>query len=115
MSQVFPPGIITCNDYEVPESIKERVVGPIKVHPTKYWDSHPVNVNEETIYIGCVLGNLLPAEPEVHRHISLQVSKWWQKEWSNNCSCLQSDEEAPARAEGEDAPPKNQEAPAKGA
>ncbi|GBO25115.1 Large T antigen [Araneus ventricosus] len=89
MLQLFRPGIITCNDYEVPESIKERVVGPIKVYPSKYWGFHPVNVIEETIYIGCVFQNLLSAEPEIHRHISLQVSKWWRKEWSNNCSCLQ--------------------------
>ncbi|GBN39978.1 hypothetical protein AVEN_70275-1 [Araneus ventricosus] len=69
MSQVFSPEIITYNDYKVPESIMERVVGPIKVYPSKYWDSHPVNVNEETSHIGCVFQNVLPAEPEVHQHI----------------------------------------------
>ncbi|GBO25800.1 Large T antigen [Araneus ventricosus] len=80
ISQIFPTGIITCNDYKVPASIKERVVGPINIYPSKHWDIHPMNVTEETIYIGCVLHNILSAEPEVHRHISLKVSKWWRKE-----------------------------------
>lgn len=30
ISQIFPPGIITCNEYEIPSSIKERINGPLR-------------------------------------------------------------------------------------
>ncbi|GBN69655.1 Large T antigen [Araneus ventricosus] len=44
VSQVSSSGIITCNDYVVPESVKQRVQGPIRTEKSNFWDKHPVQV-----------------------------------------------------------------------
>lgn len=86
ISQVFPPGIITCNNYEIPNSILERVQGPFKMKASKHWDKHPLHVSQETIFIACVIHNLLPASPDLHSHIQRKITDWWTKH--EMCDCL---------------------------
>lgn len=89
ISQVFPPGIITCNKYVIPESILERVQGPKKMVSSPRWEIHPVLVTEEIIYIACVIANLLPASPSFHTHVERKRQDWWRKHTMNNCDCIQ--------------------------
>lgn len=87
LNQIFPPGLITCNRYEIPKSILERVQGPKNMIPSPRWHIHPVNVTIETIFIGCVLNNLLPASPDLHKHIQEKKRHWWDQH-DMNCECL---------------------------
>lgn len=87
VEQKFPPGIITCNKYVIEPALLERVQGPFKFRESKYWTYHEMEVTMETIFIGCVLHNLLPVESYVHEHISLKVSEW-QQQHAAMCDCL---------------------------
>ena len=86
ISQIFPPGIITCNKYIIPESILERVQGPKKMIPSVRWDLHPVLVTEEIIYIACVIANLLPASSAFQEHIEKKRQDWWRNH-NMKCKC----------------------------
>lgn len=88
IEQKFPPGIITCNKYVIEPALLERVQGPFKFRESKNWFGHEVDVSMETIFIGCVLHNLLPVESHVHEHISLKISEW-QQEHRKMCACLE--------------------------
>lgn len=88
VEQKFPPGIITCNKYVVEPALLERVQGPIKFRESKYWSYHDLNVTKETIFVGCVLHNLLPVEPHVHEYIIKKVFEW-QQHHDRMCDCLQ--------------------------
>lgn len=88
IQQVFPPGIITCNNYYIEPALIERVQGPIKFRFSKYWLSHEVDVTMDTIFIGCVIFNLLPAEPHVHAHITKMIHEW-KEEHMETCDCLE--------------------------
>ncbi|GBL73577.1 Large T antigen, partial [Araneus ventricosus] len=88
VSQVFPPGIITCHDYVIPESVKQRVQGPIKIKKSKFWNKHPVKVTMELFYIGGVILNLFPAPPALQSNIMTKKSGWWTKH-DLNCKCLE--------------------------
>lgn len=86
--QVFPPGIITCNNYVIEPAILERVYGPIKMRASKYWDCHPIDkVSVDLIFIACVLNNLLPVESYVHEHFYRKKEAWW-KQHDINCNCI---------------------------
>ena len=87
VSQKFPPGMITCNEYTIPSALKERVIGPVKFAQSPLWDKHPVTVNAQSIFIGLVLSNLLPVPADVNEHISLMKSKWWT-EHDSTCDCV---------------------------
>ncbi|MGI4816844.1 MAG: hypothetical protein ACRYE7_02560, partial [Janthinobacterium lividum] len=88
INQVFPPGIITCNNYEIPTSILERVQGVKKMVQSNRWDNHPMIVTQEIIYIACVIENLLPASPLVQSHITSQRHNWWRKH-NMTCNCTE--------------------------
>lgn len=87
LSQVFPPGIITCNPYIIPQSILERVQGPITVTPSRFWNKHPVKITAEVIYIACVYANLLPASGTFQALAQLQKELWYAKH-RQICDCL---------------------------
>lgn len=87
IEQIFPAGIITCNNYVIKDSIRERVQGPKKMRASPRWEIHPLQVTLETIYVCCVINNLLPAESNVHRHIEQKRSAWWTKH-AMSCDCL---------------------------
>lgn len=88
ISQKFPPGIITCNKYFIDKSLLERVQGPYFFEFSKLWMTHDFNITPETVFIGCVLFNLLPVEPYLHGHMSKLINEWKQKH-SLTCECLQ--------------------------
>jgi len=87
INQRFPPGMITCNDYVIPPALRERVIGPFKFSKSPLWESHPVNVNSQVLFIGLALSNLLPCSPDVMQHIFTMKSKWWN-EHATACNCL---------------------------
>lgn len=87
ISQVFPPGIITCNRYNIEQSLIERVKGPFLIKPSPLFMDHDVPVTLETIFIGLVWFNLVPAEGYVLRHITKKIQMWKDRH-SVHCDCL---------------------------
>lgn len=83
---VFPPGLITCNDYVIPDAVKERVQFFKFISMKDIYKKHPVKVNKYTIFIGGVLLDLLPVEPDVREHI-IQLKETWWREHNGKCRC----------------------------
>ncbi|GBO18710.1 Large T antigen, partial [Araneus ventricosus] len=89
ISQVFPCGIITCNDYHIHQSLKERIIGPIEMKASPLFPFHAAQrITEETIFIGLVLYNLLPAEAHILEFLYKNKSKWESQHMQSNCNCL---------------------------
>lgn len=86
VNTIFPPGLITCNEYVVPDAVKERVKFFRFLSIKDNYKKHPVKVNKYTIFIGGVLLDLLPVEPDVRDHI-IQLKQAWWMEHNGNCSC----------------------------
>lgn len=87
ISQKFPPGIITCNKYFISQSLLERTLGPFFFHSSPNWLTHDYTVTVETIFIGCVLFNLLPCEPFLHGYLKKKISEW-QQQHEKQCDCI---------------------------
>lgn len=87
IEQIFPPGIITCNDYLIEPALLERVNGPIKINPSPLFADHELLVTPEVIFIGLVLHNLVPVESYVMQHITQKVFEWRMKHVMT-CDCL---------------------------
>lgn len=88
ITQVFPCGVITCNDYHIPLSLKERIIGPIEFKPSEKYGIHPPKIiSKETIYIGLALKNVLPAEPHILKHLYSEKSQWELEHIRANCKC----------------------------
>lgn len=88
ISQIFPAGIITCNDYYIPPSLKERIVGPFEFRASPKWRFHgPTIVTKEIIFIGLVLYNLLPVEPHIFQFLYTKKAAWEEKHIMQRCPC----------------------------
>ncbi|GBL86832.1 hypothetical protein AVEN_247854-1 [Araneus ventricosus] len=89
ISQVFPCGIITCNDYHIHQSLNERIIGPIEMKASPLFPFHAAQrITEETIFIGLVLYNLLPAEAHILEFLYKNKRKWESEHMQSNCNCL---------------------------
>lgn len=90
ITQIFPAGIITCNHYHIPQSLRERIIGPLEFRASEKFKIHPPKIiSKETIYIGLVLRNILPAEPHVFGYIFDAKERWELNCVRNNCKCYQ--------------------------
>lgn len=87
VQQIFPSGIITMNQYKLPNSLKIRL-NVIDFLPCPMYKKHRYLVTPETIYIAMALDNLIPAEEHVLRYIARQKDRWLQ-EHTQGCSCIQ--------------------------
>lgn len=87
LEQIFPPGIITCNDYFIEPALLERVNGPIKLKPSPLFADHEMIVTPEIIFLGLVLHNIVPVEGYVMEFISKKLFDW-KKTHSSTCDCL---------------------------
>ncbi|GFR32700.1 uncharacterized protein TNCT_392651 [Trichonephila clavata] len=81
----FPPGLITCNNYVIPDAVKERVKFFRFTSMKGLYKKHQIKVSKYTIFIGGVL-DLLPVQPEVRYHITDLKCKWW-REHNGVCKC----------------------------
>lgn len=86
INTVFPPGLITCNDYVIPDAVKERVQFFRFLSIKDNYKKHPIVVNKYTIFIGGVLLDLLPVEPDVRDHI-IQLKQAWWRDHNGKCNC----------------------------
>lgn len=90
VNQIFPAGLITCNHYHIPQSLRERIIGPIEFKASNSFKIHPPKIiTKETIYIGLVLKNLLPAEPHVFEKIFIAKGEFEKQCITSNCKCYQ--------------------------
>lgn len=90
IQQVFPAGMITCNHYHIPQSLRERIIGPIEFRASDKFKIHPPKIiTKETIYIGLVIKNILPAEPHVLEQILEKKGRWESECIRKNCKCYQ--------------------------
>lgn len=87
IEQIFPPGIITCNDYIIEPALLERINGPIKIKPSEIFSDHEMIISPEIIFIGLVLYNMVPVESHVMEHITTKVYEWKEKH-RETCDCL---------------------------
>lgn len=84
--QVFPPGIITCNKYVIPDAIKTRVAFFSWTTNHELFKKHPFRVTMDTIFLSLVYHDLLPVESHVRTHIYAQKDAWWT-EHDRSCNC----------------------------
>ncbi|AXL65950.1 hypothetical protein [Circular genetic element sp.] len=87
IKQVFPPGIITCNDYIIEPALLERVYGPFKLKPNPLFADHEIKITPETIFIGLVIHNLIPVESYMMKHITEKIMEWKLKH-KETCDCF---------------------------
>lgn len=89
IEQVFPPGIITCNNYHIPNSLLQRIIRKFEFTASPNYKYHaPKIITKETIFIGLVLSNLLPVEPHVFEYIYAKKAAWESKHIMNDaCKC----------------------------
>lgn len=83
--QKFPCGIITMNNYELPDSLKKRIK-VVQFVPSNRYSFHNYRVTLETIFIAMVLLNLVPVESAVVEHFSIMSDKWKNKHSGCGCS-----------------------------
>ncbi|GFQ95999.1 large T antigen [Trichonephila clavata] len=83
----FPPGLITCNDYVIPDAVKERV---------------------KFFHFTFITGT----KPEVRDHIIDLKCKWW-REHNGVCKCHFKEDEGAAAKNDAASPAKENEAPPK--
>lgn len=58
IEQVFPPGIITCNNYHIPNSLLQRIIRKFEFTASPLFKFHaPKIITKETIYIGLIWFN----------------------------------------------------------
>lgn len=89
VSQIFPPGLITCNRYEIPAALRERIYFFVFKTNKNLFRKHPVKVTLETIFIALVLHDLLPVESNVRARIIQEKDRWWrQHNLIDECNCL---------------------------
>ncbi|PRD18211.1 UNVERIFIED_CONTAM: Large T antigen [Trichonephila clavipes] len=82
----FPPGLITCNNYVIPHAVKEIVKFFRFTSVKELYKKHQVKLSKCTIFIGGVLLDLLPVQPDVRDHIIDLNFKWW-REHNGVCKC----------------------------
>lgn len=88
ISQIFPCGLITCNDYFIPKSLLERTVGPFEFKRSPLWRFHNHEIiTKEIIFIGLVLSNLLPVEPHIFEFLYTQNAKFEAEHLLSMCGC----------------------------
>lgn len=88
VEQIFPPGIITCNNYQIPQSILARIKKLFYLKHNGLFQIHgPKIVTKEIIFIGLVLCNLLPVQPYVFEHIYRLKTRWETQHNMTSCPC----------------------------
>lgn len=86
VEQKFPCGIITCNKYIFPPSLKKRIQIFFFKKNTLY-DYHKFKVTMDTIYVAMALDNLVPVEKEVLACFNRLARDWRSKHM--DCGCKQ--------------------------
>ncbi|GBO18568.1 Large T antigen [Araneus ventricosus] len=91
-SHKFSPQALLHAIYPIPESVGQRVQGPIKISKSDLWEKHPVQVTMEMFYIGGEIFNLFPAPPALQSKIMIKKIEWW-KNHDLTCKCTMDREE----------------------
>lgn len=86
VSQKFPPGIITLNNYIIPKSLKERIL-TFKFSNNNLYTVHRPKITVESLVIALIMHDLVIADSYVIDHISTMTTKW-KTQHASACDCL---------------------------
>lgn len=92
VTQIFPAGLITCNQYDIPPALQQR----IKIFEFKAgfrYKYHPISLDVNRLYVALVLQDLLPAHEDVRAYFIRNKNKWWTEHIKSGCECINADDE----------------------
>lgn len=85
VNQVFPSGIITMNQYEIPGSLKLRLEF-VDFPPSPLFKKHNFRITADTIFLGMAFDNLVPTDSDLLSK-ALKMKDDWMKEHLEKCTC----------------------------
>lgn len=88
VNQIFPAGILTCNEYPIPSALRERILFFQFKTNSKLFEKHSIKVNRELLFVALVLLDLLPVKDYVRDHFISRKNQWYARH-STTCNCLQ--------------------------
>ena len=86
VNQVFPQGIITMNEYEIPNSLKLRLK-VIKFPPSAIFSLHRFPITMDTIFIAMAMDNLIPCDADFISYAVRKKDHWLLKH-KELCNCM---------------------------
>lgn len=84
--QLFPQGIITMNQYKMPNSLKLRL-HRINFPPSRMYKVHKYRITMDTIFIAMAMDNLIPCDKDFIAYASSQKDAWIA-EHNKTCKCM---------------------------